>query len=106
MLILTSAVSSKILNDFELKDVHLRIGSPLAKYQRYDHFYNYFLHILTVGQAERRALDAKHEFDQCSKLIKSEMARFEQERVDDFKISLQSFLDGMISRQKEVCAAI
>jgi sorting nexin-1/2 len=65
----------------------------------------FFLHILTVGQAERRALDAKHEFDQCSKLIKSEMARFEQERVDDFKISLQSFLDGMITRQKEVCAA-
>jgi len=30
------------------------------------------------------------------------MARFEQERVEDFKISLQTFLDGMISRQKEV----
>ncbi|KAG2157750.1 Vps5 C terminal like-domain-containing protein [Suillus bovinus] len=55
-----------------------------------------------ISEAERRALDAKHEFDQCSKLIKSEMARFEQERVDDFKISLQSFLDGMISRQKEL----
>ncbi|KAG2128542.1 Vps5 C terminal like-domain-containing protein [Suillus clintonianus] len=57
-----------------------------------------------VSEAERRALDAKHEFDQCSKLIKSEMARFEQERVDDFKITLQSFLDGMISRQKELIA--
>lgn len=55
-----------------------------------------------ISEAERRALDAKHEFDQCSKLIKSEMARFEQERVDDFKTSLQSFLDGMISRQKEL----
>ncbi|KIK48273.1 hypothetical protein CY34DRAFT_72311 [Suillus luteus UH-Slu-Lm8-n1] len=55
-----------------------------------------------ISEAERRALDAKHEFDQCSKLIKSEMARFEQERVDDFKISLQTFLDGMISRQKEL----
>ncbi|KAG1808709.1 Vps5-domain-containing protein [Suillus subaureus] len=55
-----------------------------------------------ISEAERRALDAKHEFDQCSKLIKSEMARFEQERVDDFKISLQSFLDGMITRQKEL----
>ncbi|KAG1795190.1 Vps5 C terminal like-domain-containing protein [Suillus plorans] len=60
-------------------------------------------HIVSqISEAERRALDAKHEFDQCSKLIKSEMARFEQERVDDFKISLQSFLDGMISRQKEL----
>jgi sorting nexin-1/2 len=58
-----------------------------------------------ISDAERRALDAKHEFDQCSKLIKSEMARFEQERVDDFKISLQSFLDGMITRQKELITA-
>lgn len=57
-------------------------------------------------QVERRALDAKHEFDQCSKLIKSEMARFEQERVEDFKKSLQFFLDGMISRQREVSDAM
>lgn len=47
-------------------------------------------------------MDAKREFDQCSKLIKSEMARFEQERIDDFKEALQAFLSGMISRQKEV----
>ncbi|KAG6330139.1 hypothetical protein ID866_8949 [Astraeus odoratus] len=59
----------------------------------------------TGHTAERRALDAKHEFDQCSKLIKSEMARFEQERVDDFKDILQTFLDGMISRQRELIAA-
>lgn len=30
------------------------------------------------------------------------MARFEQERIDDFKDALQAFLNGMISRQKEV----
>jgi sorting nexin-1/2 len=65
-----------------------------------------YLRILTIVQVERRALDAKHEFDQCSKLIKTEMTRFEQERVEDFKKSLQSFLDGMISRQKEVRTAI
>ncbi|KAF9223973.1 Vps5-domain-containing protein [Gyrodon lividus] len=58
-----------------------------------------------VTEAERRALDAKREFDQCSKLIKSEMARFEQERIDDFKNALQVFLDGMISRQKELISA-
>jgi sorting nexin-1/2 len=33
------------------------------------------------------------------------MARFEQERIDDFKNTLQVFLDGMISRQKEVGGA-
>ncbi|KAH7921295.1 Vps5-domain-containing protein [Leucogyrophana mollusca] len=58
-----------------------------------------------ISEAERRALDAKHEFDQCSKLIKAEMARFEQERVEDFKNALQAFLEGMISRQKELIAA-
>jgi len=35
-------------------------------------------------------------------MIKSELARFEQERVEDFKNSLLVFLDGMIARQKEV----
>ncbi|KAI6113059.1 Vps5 C terminal like-domain-containing protein [Pisolithus sp. B1] len=58
-----------------------------------------------VAEAERRALDAKHEFDQCSRLIKSEVARFEQERVEDFKTALQTFLDGMIYRQRQLIAA-
>jgi sorting nexin-1/2 len=53
-------------------------------------------------QSERRALDAKHEFDQATKLIKTEVARFEQERIEDFKDSLHAFLEGMIARQKEV----
>jgi len=74
----------------------------LPKYQRCDPSFYYPHGVLTTVQAERRALDAKREFDQCSKLIKTEMARFEQERVEDFKKSLQTFLDGMISRQREV----
>ncbi|KAF9240677.1 Vps5 C terminal like-domain-containing protein [Melanogaster broomeanus] len=60
---------------------------------------------LVTEASGRRALDAKHEFEQCSKLIKSEMARFEQERIDDFKNALQVFLDGMISQQKELISA-
>ncbi|KAK7012871.1 beta-glucan synthesis-associated [Favolaschia claudopus] len=44
-----------------------------------------------ISDSERRALDAKHDFDQATKLIKTEMARFEQER-------------GMIGRQKELIA--
>jgi hypothetical protein len=47
-------------------------------------------------------LEAKHEFDHVSKLIKAELARFEQERIEDFKDSLHAFLEGMISRQKDV----
>jgi len=46
-------------------------------------------------------LDAKQEFEQVSRLVKSEVARFEQERVEDFKMSLERLLNGMIARQKE-----
>ncbi|EPQ56316.1 Vps5-domain-containing protein [Gloeophyllum trabeum ATCC 11539] len=55
-----------------------------------------------IADAERRALDAKQDFEKASKLIKSEMTRFEQERIEDFKNSLQEFLEGMISRQQEL----
>ncbi|THH32468.1 hypothetical protein EUX98_g1726 [Antrodiella citrinella] len=58
-----------------------------------------------VGEAERRALEAKAEFDQVSKLVKTEVARFEQERIEDFKDSLEAFLEGMITRQKDLIGA-
>ena len=48
-------------------------------------------------------MEAKQEFDNASKMIKSELARFEQERVEDFKNALMAFLDCMIAKQKEVC---
>jgi len=54
-----------------------------------------------IGEAERRALDAKQEFEHVSRLVKTEVARFEQERIEDFKKSLEQLLDGMITRQKE-----
>ncbi|TFK79220.1 Vps5-domain-containing protein, partial [Polyporus arcularius HHB13444] len=44
-----------------------------------------------VAEAERRALDAKQEFDQVSRLVKTEVARFEQERIEDFKNSLSAY---------------
>ena len=50
-------------------------------------------------------LDAKHEFEHVSRLVKSEVARFEQERIEDFKKSLEHLLDGMISRPKETIQA-
>lgn len=50
-------------------------------------------------------LDAKQEFEQVSRLVKSEVARFEQERIEDFKKSLEHLLDGMIARQKETIRA-
>lgn len=55
-----------------------------------------------MAEAEKRAADAKFEFDQCSRLIKAEMARFEKERIDDFKKNLELLLEGMIQRQQDV----
>ena len=47
-------------------------------------------------------MEAKHEFEHVSKLVKLEVARFEQERIEDFKDSLHAFLEGMIQRQQDV----
>ncbi|KAH9000351.1 Vps5-domain-containing protein [Lactarius akahatsu] len=58
-----------------------------------------------IGEAERRALDAKQEFEHVSRLVKTEVARFEQERIEDFKKTLEQLLDGMITRQKETIQA-
>jgi sorting nexin-1/2 len=58
-----------------------------------------------IAEAERRALEAKHDFDHVSKLVKSEVARFEQERIVDLKDSLTQFLHGMITRQKQIIGA-
>lgn len=55
-----------------------------------------------LHQAERRAGEAKQEYEYVSRLVKTEMARFERERIEDFKETLKTFLEGMISRQKEV----
>ena len=40
-----------------------------------------------------------------SRLVKTEVARFELERIEDFKKSLEQLLDGMITRQKETIQA-
>ena len=58
--------------------------------------------VIVSSKAERRASESKLEYEQVSKLVKTEVARFEQERIEDFKDSLHAFLEGMISRQKEV----
>ncbi|KAH8832985.1 Vps5 C terminal like-domain-containing protein [Flagelloscypha sp. PMI_526] len=55
-----------------------------------------------IAEAERRALESKREFEDVSKLTKKEVARFERERIEDFKNTLHAFLEGMITRQKEL----
>jgi sorting nexin-1/2 len=40
-----------------------------------------------------------------TKLVKAEFARFERERVEEFKRVLEKHLEGAISRQKELLEA-
>ncbi|CAG8556066.1 17613_t:CDS:10, partial [Acaulospora colombiana] len=55
-----------------------------------------------VADAERKVIHTKSEFERVTKLLKIELHRFDMERVEDFKRSLEAFLDGMIRRQKEL----
>lgn len=56
-------------------------------------------------QAERRARDAAAEFEAQSKLVKAEFARFERERVDEFRTTLSNHLDDQIRRQRDITTA-
>ncbi|KAF9454327.1 Vps5-domain-containing protein [Macrolepiota fuliginosa MF-IS2] len=58
-----------------------------------------------IAEAERRASENKLEYEQVSKLVKQEVARFEQERIEDFKDALHAFLEGMITRQKDLISS-
>jgi sorting nexin-1/2 len=49
--------------------------------------------------------DASTEFEDQSKLVKAEFARFERERVDEFRRTLSANLDGQIARQRELVTA-
>ncbi|TFY56057.1 hypothetical protein EVG20_g9077, partial [Dentipellis fragilis] len=55
--------------------------------------------------AEPRASDARLDFDNTPKLVESELAQFEKERIEDSQKSLEKFLDGMIAGQKALIVA-
>jgi hypothetical protein len=46
--------------------------------------------------------DRKNDFEDISKLIKAELDRFDKEKVEDFKNSVEAFLESMVQTQKEV----
>ncbi|KAJ4466125.1 Vps5 C terminal like-domain-containing protein [Lentinula edodes] len=58
-----------------------------------------------IAESEMRAAQAKRAFENTSRLCKAEMARFEEERVEDFRDALRAWLEGMIGRQSELIAA-
>lgn len=59
-------------------------------------------HAQDVAEAERKATIARQEFEKVTRLLKIEVHRFDMERVEDFKKSLEAFLEGMIMRQRQV----
>ncbi|TFY58324.1 hypothetical protein EVG20_g8192 [Dentipellis fragilis] len=59
----------------------------------------------STEEAEPRASDARLDFDNTPKLVESELAQFEKERIEDSQKSLEKFLDGMIAGQKALIVA-
>lgn len=55
-----------------------------------------------INEMKQRVEELEQEFDDISKLIKSELDRFDKEKVEDFRDSVQQFLCSMIEHQKQV----
>ncbi|WRT67935.1 uncharacterized protein IL334_004909 [Kwoniella shivajii] len=55
-----------------------------------------------IAEAERTARELHSTFEHLSRLTKSEFVRFERERVEEFKSTLEKYLNGMIEKQKEL----
>ncbi|CAG8501251.1 11502_t:CDS:10 [Acaulospora colombiana] len=55
-----------------------------------------------IAESENRAEECKGEFEEVSKLIKVEIDRFDKEKVEDFKNSVEAFLESLMETQKEV----
>lgn len=58
-----------------------------------------------LTDAERRADAAKRDFEDVSTLLRAESARFESEKVEDFKDAICAFVDRMSLNQAEVVRA-
>lgn len=55
-----------------------------------------------VGDAERRAHQARLGFEDLGKGMRGELERFEREKVEDFRGAVETFLEGGVECQKEV----
>jgi sorting nexin-1/2 len=51
---------------------------------------------------KQKVEELHQEFIDISKLIKNELDRFDKEKVEDFRDSVEQFLKSMIEHQKEV----
>ena len=55
-----------------------------------------------VADAERKVHQARLLFEDMGRLMKTELERFEKEKVEDFKSAVETFLEGAVEAQKEV----
>lgn len=55
-----------------------------------------------MTEAERKSHQLKSDFDNVSKLLKAEIKRFDADKVEDFKTSVEVFLESAVEAQKEL----
>jgi len=55
-----------------------------------------------VADAERKVHQARLLFEDMGRLMRTELDRFEREKVEDFKSGVETFLEGAVEAQKEV----
>lgn len=58
-----------------------------------------------VGEAERKVHQARLLFEEMGRSMRSELDRFEKEKVEDFKSGVETFLESAVEAQKEVSRA-
>jgi sorting nexin-1/2 len=58
-----------------------------------------------IQEAERRARDVAADFEAQTRLVKSEVARFERERIEEFRATLSAHLDDQVARQAKLVTA-
>jgi sorting nexin-1/2 len=59
-----------------------------------------------VADAERKVHQTRLLFEDMGRLMRNELERFEKEKVEDFKSGVETFLEGAVEAQKEVCKKI
>jgi len=55
-----------------------------------------------VADAERRAHQTRLSFEDLGRAMRAELERFEREKVEDFRMGVETFLESSVEAQKEV----
>ncbi|KAI8642912.1 Vps5 C-terminal [Parasitella parasitica] len=57
-----------------------------------------------LDEIKERVEELQQDFQDISKLIKKELDRFDKDKVDDFRDSVEQFFRSMIEHQKQIIA--